>query len=135
VSAGLRGTAYHPRMTHAVGEDRIGRKVMAMLLFGALTMRDYMAVAMFALGFVACVSGLWTMLGREYQQTLRSISAQSHRLHARALTEVGVVPVIDAASRLVDAVNQLVRTAMGVGAFLCLVGVALCVIAFWMTTV
>jgi hypothetical protein len=108
---------------------------MAMTLFGGMTIREYMAVAMFALGFVTCLSGLWTMLGREYQQTLRSISAQSNRLHARALTEVGVVPVIDAASRLVDAVNQLVRTAMGVGAFLCLVGVVLCVVAFWMTII
>lgn len=99
---------------------------------GNPSVRDMMAIVMFALGSAACVGGLWTILAREYQGTMRSIAAQSDRLHARALTEVGVVPVIDAASRLVDAVNQLVRTAMGVGAFLCLIGLALCVIAFWM---
>jgi hypothetical protein len=99
---------------------------------GALSMREFMAVAVFGLGFAACAGGLWTILAREYQQTLRSLAAQSDRLHARALTEVGVVPVVDAATRLIDAVNQLIRTAMGVGAFLCLVGLALCLIGFWM---
>jgi hypothetical protein len=103
-----------------------------MLFNGALTIRDLMAVAVFALGFAACAGGLWTILCREYQATMKSIAAQSDRLHARALTEVGMLPVIDSATRLVEAVNQLVRTAMGVGAFLCLMGVALCVIAFWM---
>jgi len=97
-----------------------------------LTVREAMALVLFVLGLGACVAGIWTILAREYQQTLRGLSAQSGRLHARGLTEVGVVPLIDASARLVDAVNQLIRTAMGVGAFLCLVGVSLCLIAFWM---
>ena len=103
-----------------------------MLFNGAVTIRECMAVAMFVLGCAACAGGLWTMLAREYQTTMRRIASQSERLHARALTEIGVVPVIDAATHLVDAVNQLVRTALGAGAFLCLVGVALCTIAYWM---
>ena len=96
------------------------------------SVREAMAVVMFGLGMLACLTGMWTLLAREYQQVLKGMSAQSNRLHARALTEVGVVPVIDASARLVEAVNQLVRTAMGVGAFLCLIGVALCLVAFWM---
>jgi hypothetical protein len=96
-----------------------------------LSIREGMAVAMFALGMLACVAGMWTILAREYQQTLRGISAQSNRLHTRALTETGVVPVIDASARLVEAINQLIRTAMGVGAFLCLIGLALCLAALW----
>ncbi len=91
-----------------------------------------MAVALFALGLTSLAAGLWTILAREYQQTLKGISAQSNRLHARSLTEVGVVPVLDASTRLIVAVNALVRTAMGVGAFLCLIGLALCLIAWWM---
>jgi hypothetical protein len=101
----------------------------------APTVREVMAIAMFAIGIVACLAGIWTILAREYQQTLKGISSQSSRLHARSLTEVGVVPILDASSRLVEAVNQLIRTAMGVGAFLCLLGLALCLVAFWMTTV
>jgi hypothetical protein len=96
------------------------------------TLAQIMAVAVFALGLVALAAGLWTILAREYQQTLKGISAQSNRLHARSLTEVGVVPVLDASTRLIVAVNALVRTAMGVGAFLCLIGLALCLIGWWM---
>ena len=97
-----------------------------------LSLAHIMAVALFILGLLALAAGIWTILAREYQQALRGISAQSNRLHARSLTEVGVVPVLDASSRLIEAVNALIRTAMGVGAFLCLIGLALCVIAWWM---
>ncbi len=96
------------------------------------SVREAMATVMFGLGVLSCLAGMWTLLAREYQQALKGMSAQSSRLHARALTEIGVVPVIDASARLVEAVNQLVRTAMGVGAFLCMIGVTLCLIAYWM---
>ena len=96
-----------------------------------ITVREAMAVVVFGLGVLSSLAGIWTLTAREYQQALKGMSAQSSRLHARALTEVGVVPVIDASARLVEAVNHLVRTAMGVGAFLCLVGLALCLLAFW----
>lgn len=95
------------------------------------SIRGGMALAMFALGVLSCSAGLWTILSREYQRSLKGIAAQSNRLHARSLTEVGVVPVLDASARLVEATNQMIRTAMGVGAFLCLIGLAMCVIALW----
>ena len=97
---------------------------------GTVPVQEIMAISLFSLGVLACLAGMWTVLAREYQQTLKGLSAQSSRLHARALTDIGVVPAIDAAARLVDAVNQLVRTAMGVGAFLCLIGLVLCVIGY-----
>jgi hypothetical protein len=96
--------------------------------------RAAMAITLFAMGLMSCAAGLWTMLAREYQQTLKGISAQSNRLHARAMAEIGAVPLIDASARLVESVNQLIRTAMGVGAFLCIIGTMLCVLAFWMFT-
>lgn len=97
-----------------------------------LRIRGGMALALFALGVLSCSAGLWTILSREYQRTLKGIAAQSNRLHARSLTEVGVVPILDASARLVEATNQMIRTAMGVGAFLCLVGLAMTLVAFWM---
>ena len=96
------------------------------------TLSAVMSVALFALGVTALAAGIWTILAREYQQALKGISAQSNRLNARSLTEIGVVPVMDASTRLIEAVNALIRTAMGVGAFLCLIGTALCLIAWWM---
>ena len=103
-----------------------------MLDLETLTIRECMAVGLFLMGLRACAGGLWTILAREYQQTLRHIAAQSDRLHARAMSEVGVVPILDASTNLVEAVNQLIRTAMGVGAFLCLIGVGMCALAWWM---
>ncbi len=94
--------------------------------------KEIMALSLFATGLLACLAGIWTILAREYQSTLKGLSAQSSRLHARALTEVGVVPAIDAAARLVEAVNQLVRTALGVGVFLCLLGLVLCLVGYAM---
>jgi dihydrodipicolinate synthase/N-acetylneuraminate lyase len=98
----------------------------------AISIREGMALAVFSVGIVACVSGIGTMLSREYQQAIKALAAQSKSLHARALQEMGVVPVIDSSARLVQAVNQLIRTAVGVGAFLCLLGLALCLIGYWM---
>lgn len=94
--------------------------------------RSALALAMFALGLAACGAGVWTILAREYQRTIKGLVGQSNRLHARSLTEVGVVPIPDASARLVEATNQMIRTAMGVGAFLCLIGLAMCMLAFWM---
>ena len=94
--------------------------------------RSVLALGMFALGLTACGAGVWTILAREYQSTIKGLVGQSNRLHARSLTEVGVVPILDASARLVEATNQMIRTAMGVGAFLCLIGLAMCLLSFWM---
>ena len=96
-----------------------------------LTVRNGMAVALFLVGFAALAAGLWTILAREYQQTLKGVATQSNRLHARAMSEIGALPVLDASARLVESVNTLIRTAMGVGAFLCLLGLALCLVALY----
>ena len=93
-----------------------------------------MAMSLFALGLASCVAGLSTILTREYQEALKGISSQSPRIYSKALSDlgVGVGPVIEASSRLVEAVSSLVRTAVGVGVFLCLSGLAACFIAYWM---
>ena len=71
-------------------------------------------------------------MSREYQQALKSIAAQSAKISGKAITDVGVAPLIEASSRLIEAINQLIRTAVGVGVFLCLAGTVLCLVAFWM---
>ena len=91
-----------------------------------------MAISMFVVGIVACGAGLWTILSREYQQAMKSLSAQTAKIGSRAIAEEGIAPIIDSAARLVEAVSQLVRTAAGIGAFLCAAGVGICLTAFWM---
>ena len=96
------------------------------------TLQVAMSVCLFLLGLCSCIAGLWTILSKEYQQALKSISAQSARISSKAITDAGVAPLIEASSRLIEAINQLVRTAVGVGVFLCLAGTVLCLGAFWM---
>jgi hypothetical protein len=48
------------------------------------------------------------------------------------LEDVAVGPIIDSAARLIDAISQLVRTAVGVGVFLWISGLLVCLAAFWM---
>ena len=97
-----------------------------------INLQIIMATSLFALGLASCIAGLCTILTREYQEALKGLSSQSPRIYSKALTDLGVGPIIEASSRLVEAVSKLVRTAMGVGVFLCLSGIAVCLIAFWM---
>jgi hypothetical protein len=91
-----------------------------------------MAACLFVLGISSCLAGAWVILARRYQQVLKSISAQSAKISSKAITDVAVTPIIESMSGLVTAINQLVRTSVGVGVFLCLSGVTLCLAAFWM---
>jgi len=91
-----------------------------------------MSVSLFIIGVLSCVSGLWIILAKEYHQTMKQLSAQSVRINGLAVTQDSVAPLVDSAARMVEAVTQLIRTAAGVGAFLCISGVVICVISFWM---
>ena len=93
-----------------------------------------MTVILFLIGVVASISGLWIVMAKEYHSAMRQLANQSIRISGRAVTQDAVAPVIDSAARLVEAISQLIRTAAGIGAFLCIVGVGICVVAFWMTT-
>lgn len=90
-----------------------------------------MALTLFGLGIAALLGGLWTILSREYQSTLRSLAAQSALLGSRVGADTTLTPILDSISRLVEAVSQLIRTAVGVGVFLCLAGLGMCLLAFW----
>ncbi len=94
-----------------------------------------MALVLFVLGIIAFLSGLSTMLASEYRNTMRTLSAQSGKLGAKGLGDPAVVPLMDATSRLIQAVSQLVRTATGVGVFMCISGLALCLVAFWLLSI
>ncbi len=99
------------------------------------TLQAVMAASVFLLGLGSCVAGIWMILSRQYQQVLKSISAQSAKVSSKAVTDAGLAPLIQAMSGLVEAIDKLVRTSIGVGVFLCLAGVVLCLASFWMLSV
>jgi hypothetical protein len=93
-----------------------------------------MTVVLFLAGVAMLVSGLAIILTREYQETMRVLSNQSTRLSGKAITDIGVQAAITGTSQLLDAITRLIQTALGIGAFLCLLGTAICGISFWMLT-
>ena len=99
-----------------------------------LLIRQAMAGIVFALGAVAVVAGLFTIMAKEYQQTLRLLASHSTKLSGKAITEEGMGPILDGMSRLMDAVRSLVATAVGVGAFLCLLGIGMAILGYLMFT-
>ena len=94
--------------------------------------RVLMALVLFVMGATACGGGLYTTLAHQYQATLRSLSAQAALLGNRVSTDTTIEPILDSITNLLQAVSQLIKTAVGIGVFLCLAGVAMCLTAFWM---
>lgn len=90
------------------------------------------SVTLFILGFCSCIAGLWAMLSRRYRQMLQQVAAQTTMASSKALTNIALAPLVDSLTGLVNAINELIRTSIGVGVFLWLVGAALCILAFWM---
>ncbi len=98
------------------------------------TVQLVMAGLLFVIGIVMIASGLFIILAREYQETMRTLSAQAPKLAGKAATEGAVLAALDGTTRLLDAVTKLIQTAVGVGAFLCLLGLVICGAAFYMVT-
>ena len=91
-----------------------------------------MATTLFVLGLLSALAGLYTIFAREYQQAMRGLSRQSTRIASEAIAEKGVSDAIQATANLVQAVNQLVRTATGVGTLLLVGGLGTCYLAYTM---
>jgi hypothetical protein len=96
------------------------------------TVEIIMAAILFIVGIGMVIAGLFIITAREYQQTMKTLSAQTPKLAGKAITDQTVLAAIEGTTRLLDAVKGLIQTAVGVGAFLCLFGVAVCGLAFWM---
>jgi hypothetical protein len=100
----------------------------------AATVQLVMAGLLFVVGIVMIGSGLFIILAKEYQETMRTLSAQAPKLTGKAATEGAVLAALDGTTRLLDAVTRLIQTAVGVGAFLCILGLIICGAAFYMAT-
>lgn len=91
-----------------------------------------MATILFVVGIGMIIAGLFIILAREYQETMKTLSSQTPKLAGKAITDQSVLAALEGTTRLLDAVKGLIQTAVGVGAFLCLFGVGVCGLAFWM---
>ncbi|MCZ7546120.1 MAG: hypothetical protein M5R40_22490 [Anaerolineae bacterium] len=90
------------------------------------------ACFLFLLGWAVTVVGVRYILSRDMKTAVQRTSLRSAEVTQKAFIDVNLAPSLESASQFVEAINGLIRTAVGVGAFLCLTGVALCVVAFLM---
>ncbi len=91
-----------------------------------------MAVVLFVAGIGMLTSGMLIIMTREYQESMRALSNQSTRLSGKAIADLGVQAALEGTARLLESVTALVRTAIGTGVFLCLLGTMICSVSFWM---
>ncbi len=94
-------------------------------------LRIVIGAALFLMGGVTLLIGLGVILSREYMEALRKLTSESSHLGAKAAQDASFLPILDGASRLVESVTKMVQTAVGVGAFLCLLGTGLCALGYW----
>jgi hypothetical protein len=96
------------------------------------TIQTGMAITLFITGIGMLICGLVIIMTREYQEAMRSLAGQSSRLSSKALADIGVQAALEGAAHLLEAITRLVQTAIGTGAFLCVLGTVICGLAFWM---
>ena len=88
------------------------------------------AAAIFLLGFVCVVFGAIVLITRGYSREVRTLAAHTARLGQKGMAQE-VTGLVTSASELVASLNQLVKTANGVGVFLILLGIAMMGSGYW----
>jgi hypothetical protein len=83
-----------------------------------------MGACLFLLGVISTGTGVVILVTKVLGREVREIAEQTAKLAQKGITD-DVSGLVGNASSLVDALNQLVRTAAGVGIFLVLTGIVL----------
>lgn len=83
-----------------------------------------MVVILFIVGLITFLVGIIVLVSRTMNKEIRILATQSNRLAQKGLVD-GIAGLVGNASSLLDATNQLVRTAAGIGAFLIFIGLGM----------
>lgn len=90
-----------------------------------------MAVALFMLGATTTITGVIILLTRAASRDLHNLAIQTSKLAQKGIAE-DVAGLVGNASALLEAVNQMVRTASGIGIFLTIFGLIMMIAACWL---
>ncbi len=80
-----------------------------------------MVAILFLMGVITFSAGLIVLLSRTMNKEIRTLATQTNRLAQKGFVD-GIAGLVGNASSLLDATNQLVRTAAGIGVFLVIIG-------------
>jgi hypothetical protein len=90
-----------------------------------------MVIILFFLGMTSSVTGIIILTTRATGRDLHTLATQTTRLAQKGLAEE-VAGLVGNATSLLDAMNQLIRTAAGVGVFLTIFGLLVMVASAWL---
>jgi hypothetical protein len=101
-----------------------------MIPLNLVDLQILIAAVVLVLGFLCVVIGILVLITRGYTREVRALAVQTARLGQKGVAQE-VTGLVNSASELVTAINQLVRTASGIGVFLILLGLAMLSAGYW----
>jgi hypothetical protein len=90
-----------------------------------------MAASLFLMGTICIVSGVFILITRAFSKDMKLIAQQTSSLAQKGIVE-DVTGLVGNASSLLNTLNDLVRTTMGIGIFLILSGFLLVSAAYYL---
>ncbi len=103
-------------------------------MFSALNSIEILRViviALFAMGLISLAAGIFILFKNVLGEELKQIASQTAKLAQKGIAE-DVAGLVGNASSLLNALNQLVKTATGIGVFLTLIGILMMVVAYYL---
>jgi hypothetical protein len=92
-----------------------------------------MAVCLFVMGVICIGSGVFLLVSKVLGEEVKVIAQQTSQLAQKGIAE-DISGLVGNASSLIEALNQLARTASGVGIFLVIIGFVQVISAYLITT-
>jgi len=89
-------------------------------------------IALFSMGIISLAAGIFILFKNVLGEELKQIAGQTAKLAQKGIAE-DVAGLVGNASSLLNALNQLVKTATGIGVFLTLIGILMMVVAYYLT--
>jgi hypothetical protein len=105
------------------------------MMFSALNSIEIsrvIVIALFVMGIISLSAGIFILFKNVFGQELKQIATQTAKLAQKGIAE-DVAGLVGNAGSLLNALNQLVKTATGIGVFLTLIGILMMVVAYYLT--
>ncbi|MBN2548477.1 MAG: hypothetical protein JXB15_04940 [Anaerolineales bacterium] len=96
-----------------------------------VTLLPILVVLIFALGAVNFIAGTIILVLQASRGDVKTLAVQTNQLVQKGLAQ-DMVGLIGNATDMLDSINQLVRTARGVGIFLTVMGIVMMIGACWL---
>ena len=104
-----------------------------MIPFTVIDMQIVIGSAVFVLGCMCVLLGIFVLVTRGYSRDIRALASHTARLGQKGMAEE-VTGLVRSATELVGALSGLVKTASGAGLFLVTLGMLMIASAYWVVT-